>query len=209
MIEQEKVLGPVSESTKIQGRKDLSVIIGPPMAGKTTYVQSLALERNVTHISVGKICRDEAKRDTEFGQILRESIKNNTFLDSSILLPLILDTRINDDEGEFIMDGYPKYRHETGPLLRYSQVNGIRLLRLYHMNVDLTELLKRLDSRYTCGTCYMPIQGECMCLCGGLPFRREEDTKQYFMSRYSRYLDHAGPILESLSAHFMEVRDVR
>lgn len=209
MNDQEEALGSVWESTRIQGRKDLSVIIGPPMAGKTTYAQSLTLERNVTHISVGKICRDEAKKDTELGQILRKSIKNNTFLDSSILLPLILDTRVIGDEGEFIMDGYPKYRHETGPLLRYSQVNGIRLFRLYHMNVDLTELLKRLDSRYTCGTCYMPIRGECRCVCGGLPFRREEDTKQYFMSRYSRYLDHAGSILDSLSTHFMEVKDVR
>ena len=182
----------------------LSIIIGPPMSGKTTYAQSL-LTRGVVHISVGKICRDEAEKDTHLGRLLKKSIQENIFLDSKIFLPLILDRKMEDHNIEFILDGYPKYKHEVEPLIQYARNNSITLFRLYCLHVELNELLKRLNERHTCNACYMPIRGKVQCICGGAPFKREEDTEAYFLERYARYRDHVEAILNQLPAYFTEV----
>lgn len=164
---------------------NLSVIVGPPLSGKTTFVQSLS-EQGVMHISVGNICRDEAKKDTEIGRLFKKSIQTNAFLDSEVLLPFLLDERMISYSTEFVLDGYPKYRHEVEPLLQYTEKNSVRLFKLYHLHVDLYELLRRLHKRYTCGYCYLPIVGNVQCVCGGMPFKREEDTEEYFIVAISR-----------------------
>lgn len=185
----------------------LSIIIGPPLSGKTTFIQSLS-GQSVVHISVGKICRDEAKKDTRLGRILQKSIQENTFLDSEMLLSFLLDDKLKPYNAELILDGYPKYEHEIKPLLQYVKRNSIELCRLYRLHVTLKELLRRLHKRYTCSSCYLPINGNVQCRCGGIQFKREEDTEEYFLDRYSRYLKHAEAVMEQLHNHFMEVINV-
>ncbi|MFA6919012.1 MAG: nucleoside monophosphate kinase [Patescibacteria group bacterium] len=184
--------------------RKLSIIIGPPLSGKTTYVQGLS-DREVIHISVGKICREEAKKDTELGHLIKESIEQNTFLDSKVFLLLLLNGRIEANGVEHILDGYPKYGHEVEPLVRYARENTVILFRIYHLRLEIDELLRRVQQRYTCSACYLPIRGNMQCVCGGSPFKREEDTEEYFMQRYSRYTEHEEVIMNQLPNHFLEV----
>lgn len=187
--------------------RKLSVIIGPPLSGKTTYIQCLS-DREVVHISVGKICREEAKKDTALGHLIKESIEKNTFLDNKVFLPLLLNGRIEDNDVEHILDGYPKYGHEVEPLVRYVRENAVILFRIYYLRVEFSELLKRLQQRYTCSTCYLPVRGNAQCVCGGSSFKREEDTEKYFLARYSRYAEHEEMIMNQLLNHFLEVLHV-
>lgn len=182
---------------------NLSIVLGPPLSGKTTFVQSL-VNCGAIHICVGKICRDEARKNTKLGRLINESIQYNIFLDSDILLPFLLDGRLEDKSKEFVLDGYPKYKHETEPLLKYCSKNNIQLYRLYHLQIKLSELLRRLNNRYTCDSCYLPLKRDIKCECGGCPFKREEDTEEYFMNRYARYCEHSGAILRQLLPHFKE-----
>lgn len=184
--------------------RKLSIIVGPPLSGKTTYIQGIS-DREVAHISVGKICREEAKKDTELGCLIKESIEKNTFLDSKVFLPLLLNERVEDNNIEHVLDGYPKYGHEVEPLVRYVRENTITLFRIYYLRVEVNELLRRLQQRYTCNTCYLPIRGNVQCMCDGSPFKREEDTEEYFLKRYSRYIEHEKIIMNQLTNYFLEV----
>ena len=184
--------------------KTLPLIVGPPLSGKTTYIQGIS-DRKVTHISVGKICREEAKKDTEIGYLIKESIEKNIFLDSKVFLPFILNGRVEDNNIESVLDGYPKYGHEVEPLVRYVRENSITLFRIYYLRVEVNELLTRFKQRYTCNTCYLPIRGNIQCVCGGSPFKREEDTEEYFSKRYSRYIENEKMIMNQLPKYFLEV----
>jgi adenylate kinase family enzyme len=177
----------------------LSIVMGPPLSGKTTFISSkLISEPNIKHISVGKICREESEKDTELGRLLQESIKNNTFLDSDILLSLILGNQDHSASVEYILDGFPKYHHEIEPLLSYCQNHKIELYRLYRIDTNIIELLRRLRLRYTCKACYKPIQGRGRCSCGGQSFKREEDGYLYFFERYWRHRKHSRMIFNLL-----------
>lgn len=183
---------------------DLSVVVGPPLSGKTTFIRSLS-GQGVVHISVGKICRDEAEKDTKLGRIIKRSIQDNTFLDSAVLLPLLLDDKLNFYGTEFLLDGYPKYQHEVAPLVQYARQKSVKLFRFYCLTVGFDELLRRLHERYTCRSCYLPLRGEVMCTCGGEPFKREEDMEEYFLKRYALYLEHKEAIIQQSYIHFTEV----
>lgn len=190
-------------------RLALSVVYGPPLAGKSTFVEQH--QDTLHHISLGRLCREEAKRDTPQGAALRESIENNTFLPSDMLLSLALTPGNLHPTKENVLDGYPKYAHEVEPLADFCDAGGLELKNLYLVNPPLPVLLGRLAGRFTCDPCYKPMQaGEaCDCGRGGTPFVREEDTEAYFQQRYDRFAIHSPDVIQALGAHCQEVIDVQ
>jgi len=82
------------------------IILGPPGSGKGTQARMLAKQFKLNYIGVGKILRDNIKKKTKIGLIIKELI------DKGDLAPdEIVDSIVNKEikrKKNYIIDGFPR-----------------------------------------------------------------------------------------------------
>jgi len=182
----------------------ISIVFGPPLAGKTTFVQ--LHEPTMHHISLGRIARKVSRGSSSISTTITASITNNTPLDSHLLLNLIFQNENLSSVKENVIDGYPKYVHEVDPLIDYCAKYKITTQNLYILERPYGLLKKRLKHRRVCENCYMPaaLSGTCLCRNTHL-YKREEDSVEYFQGRWERYIEQASGVISRLDKHFTSI----
>ncbi len=175
------------------------LIMGPQGSGKGTQAELIAKEYNVKHVSMGDILRDEARRETEQGKLLREYMNAGKLIPDEINDGLVRSVVEGNKNNGLLLDGYPRNKHQAEYLLGIARVDGIIVV-----NISDEEAVKRIGKRRICTATkkiYIDDQvteedvKECEAA-GGKIVQRDDDTPGAVRKRLQIYHENTAPLLE-------------
>lgn len=177
-------------------------LIGPPASGKGTQCALLAEARGLLHLSTGHLIREEIERGTELGNHSREKIARGELLADGIVLELVRQRLQPRHWDHFLLDGFPRTRHQAEAFQQESVQRGGGLQRVILLEVPEDLLLERALNRATCPSCghTQSVAGaaepaKCS-RCGHTLERRDDDNRESFAQRMASYHQQTGPLLE-------------
>ena len=180
------------------------ILFGPPGAGKGTQANLLQEHLGINHISSGDLFRHHLRSSSALG------IKAAGFMNAGLLVPdeltieIILDKLSNLPSGQgFMLDGFPRTISQAKALSTQMDKLALSIDAVIFINVDESELLKRLSGPYICEDCQKPhtmkesaddnqICGQC----SGKLYQREDDKPEAINKRIQIYRDETVPVLE-------------
>jgi adenylate kinase len=172
------------------------VLLGPPGAGKGTQAARLAAEFDIPHISTGDILRANAMAETPLGRKAKEFMSKGELVPDDLVVEMVRD-RIQQDDAEkgFILDGFPRTRHQAEALDAALAERGVQIDAVIDFTIDDELIVRRLVERrscLSCGTVYHlswnppAIEGRCD-HCGGTLVRRDDDDEATVLHRVEVY----------------------
>jgi adenylate kinase len=180
------------------------VLLGPPGAGKGTQAQLLKDQLQVPLIGSGDLFRYHLREQTPLGRQAAEYVNQGLLVPDEITIGIILDKvlGLSSPEG-FLLDGFPRTTHQAVALETSLAERSRGLDRVVFINVDESELLRRLGGRYTCRQCQAPNTlsgtraGLAHCVnCGGQLYQRDDDRPEAVQQRLQVYQRETFPLLE-------------
>ena len=124
------------------------VLFGPPGAGKGTQSQKLIDKYKLVHLSTGDILRNEITNSTALGLEAKKLMDQGILVPDEVVIGMIsnkLDAE-KDAQG-FIFDGFPRTISQAEALDKLLQSKNTSIAGMIALEVDKTELEKRLLSR--------------------------------------------------------------
>ena len=178
--------------------------MGPPGAGKGTQAVRIAEKLGTPRVSSGDLFRDHQQRDTELGRLARSYMERGVLVPDSVTIAMVGEwINAHEDEGGFLLDGFPRTLAQAESLERtVAQTGGID--RGFYIKVSREELVRRLSGRLVCRGCQSPYHrdsapprtpGECD-RCGGELYQRDDDKPEAVRKRIQVYLEETEPVVE-------------
>ncbi|MBU4174444.1 MAG: adenylate kinase [Actinobacteria bacterium] len=181
------------------------VLLGPPGAGKGTQAERISARYDLPQVATGDIFRAALAEGTPMG------LKAKRFMDTGELVPDeivegIVTIRLGDADcgGGFILDGFPRNKHQAEALDRYLASGGDEIDVVVNIAVDPEELIRRLTGRRVCGSCganyhvsFNPPSRRGMCdACEGELYQRDDDNEKTVRNRLEVYTGSTEPLIE-------------
>ncbi len=181
------------------------ILLGPPGGGKGTQGKMLAARLAVPHISTGDILRQEIETGTDLGRKARALIdKGNLVSDAMINAIVHQRLRLPDVAHGFILDGYPRTVPQALKLEEVNREFHMPLDAALDLEVDETELIRRISGRRVCSGCgatfhltsMPPIQPTRCDHCGSPLTHREDDAPEAIRRRLQIYRLRTQPLID-------------
>jgi adenylate kinase len=83
------------------------VLLGPPGSGKGTLGKQLVQKYGYTLISTGDILREEKKSGSEIGKKINDILGKGNLVPDEIVNQIV-ENKLKNFEGQFILDGFPR-----------------------------------------------------------------------------------------------------
>ncbi len=185
------------------------VLFGPPGVGKGTFAKMLSKKLGIPHISTGEITRDEIDKHTPLGLAVEELISNGQLLSDDIVVALVKERfKEKDVEKGFVLDGFPRTLPQAKAFGGYIHQRGWSLDAVVNIVVDETELIHRIEKRFTCPKChaiynleFWPPHSPGQCdHCGSPLVKRSDETAVAIKKRLQIYRDLTEPVLDYYEA---------
>ena len=143
------------------------VILGAPGAGKDTQAGFISQRYKIKMLSMGRVLRDEVKRGSRIGKIVRKDLDSGDLVDDGIVNKLLKE-RLRKEKN-VILDGFPRDLEQAKS---FSSVN-------YALYIDCrkSSVMKRLLLRAR-------IQG------------RKDDNKATINHRWNVFIQETMPVIE-------------
>jgi len=182
------------------------VLLGPPGSGKGTQSQRLVERHGIPQISTGDLLRVTRSKDTELGRKVKEVMDAGRLVDDEIVLGMIRE-RLGEPDVEpgFILDGFPRNLTQAGALDALLAELGKPLDAVVQMDVNYSELTRRIAGRRTCEDCKRVFNvltqppGEAdTCPTTGAPhrlFQRPDDKEETVAERLRVYDEQTRPLV--------------
>lgn len=176
------------------------VILGPPGSGKGTIAEKISKKYNLDHVSTGDMIREEMKHgNPEILKYVAEVEKGNLLPD---LVVLALIKKRFENNGGFVLDGYPRTENQAKLLDDFLGKNKIKVSAVLYLKLNEKTIFERLSARRQCSKCskiynlkFMPPKKEGICdKCGGKLYTRADDVPQAIRKRIELYNEMAAPI---------------
>lgn len=120
-------------------RQKRIIMVGPPLAGKGTQCEIISNKFNIKHISSGDILREEMKKDSEISSYIQERMNSGCFVSDTVIRDLV-NRRIKEEKGGFILDGYPRTVEQLISIdFQYD--------RIFYLDTPLEYLMERIEGR--------------------------------------------------------------
>ena len=185
------------------------VLLGAPGSGKGTQAQRLVERARVPQISTGDLLRAAVASGTELGLQAREAMESGRLVDDSLVLGMIRE-RLGEADSRrgFILDGFPRNLVQAHALERLLASLGKPLDAAVQLEVDPTELVRRISGRRTCADCgrvfnvlTAPPRTEAQTICPktGAPHRlvqRPDDNEATVAERLRVYDEKTRPLID-------------
>jgi adenylate kinase len=185
------------------------VLLGAPGSGKGTQSQRLVARHGIPQISTGDLLRATRQKDTELGHKVKEAMDAGRLVDDEIVLDMIRE-RLGEPDAQpgFILDGFPRNIAQAKALDTLLGELGKPLDTVVQMDVDYSELTRRIAGRRTCSNCGRvfnlltcpPGQAESeTCPKTGGPhqlFQRPDDNEATVAERLKVYDEKTKPLIE-------------
>ncbi len=181
------------------------VLLGAPGSGKGTQAKMLMAERNVPHISTGDMLREAVSAGTRFGRKAKTIMDAGDLVSDDIMLGIISERLAQADAGDgFILDGFPRTRHQADDLDELLDQLHAPLDAAILMDVDFDILMKRLTGRRTCSLTgkllniffSSPEEIEECTAAGGKLMQREDDNEETIGNRLDVYRQQTEPVID-------------
>lgn len=176
------------------------IFLGPPGVGKGTYADMVSKILKIPHISTGDIFRDEIKKGTELGKLVKQYVEKGELVPDEIVIEVVRRRlSMEDCKKGFILDGYPRTLKQAIELDKIVKVD-----LAIHFIAPEEVIIERISGRRICRRCgaiyhikFMPPKKPGICdRCGGPLYQREDDKPEVVRHRLKVYYERFKPILE-------------
>lgn len=177
-----------------------AVVIGPPGSGKGTYAGYLSRKYCIPHISTGDIFREEIRRNTELGRIIKKYIDKGELVPDEIVIDIVRKRLMQPDvKRGFLLDGYPRTLRQAEALDEFITID----VAIY-IYAPLNIVIERLSNRYVCPVCkrvynlkFNPPKNDLQCDRDGAKLiRRSDDQPEVIKRRYEIYYKQSQPVID-------------
>jgi adenylate kinase len=176
------------------------IIMGVQGCGKGTQATRLAKDFDLVHISVGDIFRWNIQSHTKLAARIKRIMGAGELVSDEIVEEVIkLRLDVHDWNYGFILDGFPRNRHQAEFFLESFDIDAVLLI-----DVPDQVVLDRILNRRLCAKCgldynlifHRPVAAGVCDVCGGELVARADDTHEALRARLADYHEKTEPILE-------------
>jgi adenylate kinase len=183
-------------------------MLGPPGAGKGTQARMIGESLKCPHISTGDILRDALNNETELGKRVKGFMDSGTLVPDDLVNDIVAERLEHEDCRQgFILDGYPRTISQA-EFLRLVFSRGCTWVLVLGIEVEDSELIERLSSRWTCPMCGKMFNtrmdsgkagGQCD-ECGAILVQRKDDGAEVIAERLQVYHKATKPLIQYYQA---------
>lgn len=179
--------------------------MGLPGAGKGTQAARIVEELNIPHISTGDMFRSAVSEGTPLGLEAKSYMDQGQLVPDRVTIGIVRERLSKDDcASGFLLDGFPRTVPQAVALDELLQEMSRKLTHIIYIEVEQSELLRRLTGRRICRKCgaayhviFAPPQQEDVCdRCGGELYQREDDTDETVKKRLEVNLKGLQDLIE-------------
>ena len=125
------------------------LLIGPPGAGKGTQATRIAAHFDLARIATGDLLREEVAKGTELGKGAKEYMDRGDLVPDDIVIQMTRDRMLeaSEEEGGYVLDGYPRTLAQAEAAYRWAMAPGIPFDLTLYVEIEEQELLARRAGR--------------------------------------------------------------
>ena len=177
------------------------ILLGPPGSGKGTQAKLLVETFNIPQISTGDILRAAVTAQTELGKQAKSYMNSGALVPDDLVVKIVQERLKEQDCARgFILDGFPRTVAQAEALEKLA----LTLEAAINVQVDNSELMKRLTGRRTCRTCgamyhiyFGPPRKDGVCdKCTGELYQRDDDMEATIQNRLVVYGEQTDPLIQ-------------
>jgi adenylate kinase len=179
----------------------ITLLIGPPGAGKGTQADLLVEKCGFRKLSTGDVLRKHIRNKTKIGLLAADVMASGGLVSDDILFQVLKEELRGSENEKVLLDGYPRNLHQAATL---ESLDSMTVGCVVHIDVDRKELIGRLSGRRTCSACgssyhvtaNKPLhEGRCD-KCGGELVQRPDDLEDKVAVRLDVYDSMTRPVLD-------------
>jgi adenylate kinase len=130
------------------------VFLGPPGAGKGTQAREIAKRLDIPHISTGAILRENIRRGTPLGVMVKDVIEQGELVKDDLVNALVRQRLREPDCAQgFLLDGYPRTVAQAQELKNILRELGADPPVVVNFRVGYDVIVQRFSGRRTCPVC--------------------------------------------------------
>jgi adenylate kinase len=125
------------------------LLVASPGAGKGTQAVRLAAHYSIVHLSSGDLLRKEVAAGTRIGQIAADYLRRGDLVPDELVIEMLVTPILEAVKaGGYVLDGFPRTLRQAEEAYQVAtQVDGIELQAVIHLEVSPEELNRRLLAR--------------------------------------------------------------
>lgn len=176
------------------------ILLGPPGIGKGTQAETLAAKLRIPKICTGDMMREEAKRRTELGKVMRGYMERGELVPDNITIEIVRKRlRRLDCKKGFILDGFPRTIEQAKALEKIADIDIVM-----NLTAPKREVMERITGRLTCRKCgeiyhvkfSRPKANGACDKCGSELYCREDQEEAIVRKRIDVYERETKPLIE-------------
>ena len=155
------------------------ILLGPPGSGKGTQANFIQSKFSIPHLSTGDILRQSVKNETSLGNKVKNIMAKGELVSDDLVLDVIKEriSQIDCNLG-FILDGYPRNITQAESLNIVLKDIDRNIDRILFLDVDFEVLESRIESRSKENN----------------EEKRADDTSEVLIKRLEEYKIKTGPL---------------
>tara|TARA_B100000941_G_C28390542_1_gene492404 strand:- start:286 stop:864 length:579 start_codon:yes stop_codon:yes gene_type:complete len=155
------------------------ILLGPPGSGKGTQANFIQNKFSIPHLSTGDILRQSVKNETDLGNKVKNIMAKGELVSDDLVLDVIKEriSQIDCSLG-FILDGYPRNISQAESLNIVLKDIDRDIDRILFLDVDFEVLESRIESRSK----------------ENYEEKRADDTSEVLIKRLEEYKIQTAPL---------------
>ena len=160
------------------------ILLGPPGSGKGTQANFIQNKLSIPHLSTGDILRQSVKNETDLGNKVKNIMAKGELVSDDLVLDVIKE-RVSQSDCNlgFILDGYPRNITQAESLNIVLKDIDRNIERILFLDVDFEVLESRIESRTKENN----------------EEKRADDTSEVLIKRLEEYKIQTAPLGEYYS----------
>ena len=182
----------------------ISILFGPPGAGKGTQSSYLVDRMGALQISTGDLLRAAVASGSELGKAVKGIMDSGALVSDEIVIELVREKILGSSSKLIVLDGFPRTTAQAVALESMLMSAGHHVDVAVFLEVNSHALIDRLCGRRSCAACgsvfhikSSPPKLEGICdKCGGSLVHRSDDQETVIKNRLDTYEKNTSPLKE-------------